>query len=947
MELMLGRLVFSMTRDADFASPEGSYQTGRPLARRLAALELSPGVVIAIAVGGAVFVFVVLSIIMAVVLRVRQRHQLAMSRTARQRRLGMYTGGLPMGGESSFVQGPRPRNVLRRNSQAPYMPNNGWRAISSRESLPHKPLLKGLTRAFVVDGRQSKQDRPRRSWPLPARHKLGSAIPLVHLEGSPLSAITEKSANISAPSPEVGKIAELPAENSPRLTPEKSTEQEILGGQDASHSEMWRTTPPRPRPLFHGYDDKRSAGRVSQVSVPENYESIGPIMDAVQSGATLERPTRPRPVSRSVSHCSQQSGLAPDEPMPPLPLRTPATATQRQHIFNPEDSPSRYSSASFETANSSILGDRDSKPFSQTGTDLTSDLASPPLSFRNSKDPRKHEVGFNSWNSTAMINPNLPLGRQILRGFNQNQLLAMSTRMRDSQQTCSRDSSSGLSMDLADQLDSATPRRAQSNASRLEGSSREISRAYGISFLRTPTPIARDSFSRRHSYYGPNPSRRSSYQGSSYQGSVSDTPEDLRSKRASTSALQDVSGNRMSPTRTQSQQRPYSLPSTNVCQDSRLLTIPSALKGRSGFHKRRNSVRICTLAPIIIESATFPPTVEEPEESPGTPTHPPRIPGLTLRRSYPHPLPQPPSSTTFNPRISPSSDFTPTCQALPLPPEGTHYPAHSILGLYPTSPTSPTKRSRASSEDSLFNPKTDRTPNKCRKHLSNTSSTWSAHGIPTPTMRSFPNPPLTTGHPPPLFQLPYPSTPTPPPRNRDRDRTRSRTPSIIHGPRSQPPRSPTRSPAMKHTHNHSPSDGRDLRRNVLALRHMNSEIGGSASNVVGAKRHSRMGSPSPSVSPSPLGRERQRGSGLSLETETEEGERSPARKILKGCGDDGELELEFLGRGGEVRNSGVGEPKTPQKAVVGLGLGSGNGAGARVLWGTPGSMYDRDGFLKE
>lgn len=738
-------------RDADFARPNGNHQPTRPLARRLAALEFSPGVVIAIAVGGAVFVFVALSIIMVIVLRVRQRHHLAISRTARRRRLSLYAGNVPIVGDNSYTQSPRPRNVLRHNTHAPYMPNNGWRAISSRESLPHKPLLKGLSRALVVDGRQSKQDRPRRSWPLSTRRKAGSVIPLAHLEGSPLSAITERSGNNSAPSPDGGRIAELPAENSPRLTPEKTTEPNAPEIQDCSHSEIWPTTPLRPRPLFHGYDTKRSAERVSQFSAVEKYESIASIVDAVKRGANLERPARPRALSRSVSLCSQQSGLAPDEPMPPLPLRTPVTAMHRHHRRNSEDSPSRYSSGSYETANSSILVDRDSEPFSQTGTDLTSYLASPPLSFRTSRDPRKHEIGFNGWNPAAMTNLELPShGRHIMRGFDRNQLQAMSTRIRDAQHSVSRDSSSGLSMDIAEQLDDVVPRRTHSNASWLARPGRELPQTCSDSLLRTPTPMGLDSFSRRHSYYGPTPSGRSSY-----RNSFVDRSEDPRSKRASASILQDVSGNRTSPARGQSQRRPYSLPGSNVCQDARLLIRPSALKGGSGFrppfHRRQNCVRMSILPPVIIGPTTFPPTEEEPEETPETPTHKPRIPGLTLRNPPPHPLPKPPSSATFDPQIPPSPDYRPTCQALPLPPEGTHYPTHSIPTLYPTSP-SPPKRNRnsATSEESIFNPRTDRPPSSSssqQKHLSTASSSiWSYPGLPTPTIRSFPHPPPLTTH---------------------------------------------------------------------------------------------------------------------------------------------------------------------------------------------------------
>lgn len=122
---------------------------------------------------------------------------------------------------------------------------------------------------------------------------------------------------------------------------------------------------------------------------------------------------------------------------------------------------------------------------------------------------------------------------------------------------------------------------------------------------------------------------------------------------------------------------------------------------------------------------------------------------------------------------------------------------------------------------------------------------------------------------------------------------------------------------------------------------MNSEIRTAASNVVGVKRHLRMGSPSP------LGRERggERGSGLSFEDQGEE--ERPPRKVSRISGDDREFVGKWEVRDGEKGRGGIGEPVTPKKAVVGLGLGLGSGAGARVPWGTPGSLYDRDGFLKE
>lgn len=147
---------------------------------------------------------------------------------------------------------------------------------------------------------------------------------------------------------------------------------------------------------------------------------------------------------------------------------------------------------------------------------------------------------------------------------------------------------------------------------------------------------------------------------------------------------------------------------------------------------------------------------------------------------------------------------------------------------------------------------------------------------------------------------------------------------------------------MKHSHTHSPSDGRDLRRNVLALRRVEGEIGVSASGVVGAKRHLRIGSSSPSPSPLGMGQGQEGGGALSFEIGGEDGRESLLGKMVRS--DDGGVARDGGERGGE--------PMTPKKAVgalrsgVGSGAVAGAGAGARVPWGTPGSLYDRDGFLK-
>ncbi|KAI9878548.1 MAG: hypothetical protein M1830_000602 [Pleopsidium flavum] len=903
---------------------------GRTLARRLAPLELSPGVVIAIAVGGAVFTFVALSIAIVVILRVRQRHQLATSNAAGQRRLRRYTRGHLNISENSYGQIPRPRTVLRRSTHVPYRANNGWRAMSSGESLHQKPLLKGLSQVLTADGRQRNRHSPRQSWPLPTHNAFRNAIPLAQIEGSPLSAITERSANNTETTPDLKNLAELPAEKSPRLPLEKILEPHTPDRQSSPHSDIWPTAALKPMPLFHAYEGQRSVERGSQFSAAEHYRSIASVVKPVERSASLEgdRPFPPRTCSRSISLCSQRSGLAPDMPVPPLPIKIPAIARRSRGRINIEESPTRYSGTSYDTASSSVLSDRDSKPFSQTETDQTSiDIASPLMSFRASAGLRIYDSGIGSWEPRAMTSRGSPQRRPMMCGL--DQLSAMSSQASLGQHSVNTDQSSGLSMSLGSELDKEVPRRDQPNVSRMESFNQELSSIYGGVFLGTPTPISHVPVGRRHSILGSNPARRLSY-----RNSIFDIHEDLKSKRASTSALQDVSGNQMSPTRSQTQRRPSSVATTNPRHwDFRIAPHsgpPSALKGGNKFrkgHKRQSCVRISSLAPVILGSTTFPPTAEEPEEPPQTPTPKPRIPGLTL--TQPHPLPRPPSVATCNPQITSPSSHKPIRQALALPPESAHSPNSSMIDYYyKTSPN----RSRPNSQDDFFATQNNLTTNRS-KHLSTTSSgdassTWSVHGIPQKAISSFPQPPTTSTT---LPQQPFealldptsaPQSTThprkPAPFSAPPKRPRAFT-SSIRGPRSQP----SRSPAMKHTSSRSSpgASARDIRKNVLALRRMNSEV--RVLSMVGTKKYLRLGSPLDG-SPSLWGSEG-------------EGEGSSR----KGVGFEKEIERGGAEKeGSEFAHLNV-RSTTPQDRVLGLGLG------LRVPWGTPGSLYDRDGFLKD
>lgn len=186
--------------------------------------------VIIIAVGASVCVFVGGAVSIILVLRAKDRQRRSKEEVARQ--FSATQRGRLSVGSSNYSHVPEPRANLRRSTHLRYgVVSEGWAAIPSQESLARyqKTLVNNQPGAAGTLTQQKCRRSLRasfsgHSFSLPKtrrQNEIDKAVLLHAMPRSPLSAIAERSGtNTSEASPAVG-IAELPTEITPKTTPDK------------------------------------------------------------------------------------------------------------------------------------------------------------------------------------------------------------------------------------------------------------------------------------------------------------------------------------------------------------------------------------------------------------------------------------------------------------------------------------------------------------------------------------------------------------------------------------------------------------------------------------------------------------------------------------------------------------------------------------------------------
>jgi hypothetical protein len=246
------------------------------------------------------------------------------------------------GSDYSHIQ--QPRAPLRRSGHLPYgVVSEGWTEVPSQESLRPQQMasIEELPESDEIVPPPKRRKSLRQTLyghslnvPKTRRQKkIEKTIAQNSMPLSPLSAITEFTDPPEERSPDV---AELPTIITPRLTPEK-----ILHDREWSRpvSIQW----PLPLALWRSKDPPATM----VISIPARDSIL--IRKGILDTA-IDRPT----MGRSLSIASNFS-IAPQEPLPPLPLRTDRYSQAHQSNV-------RRSNASIDTVGSSVLGSIQNSP---------------------------------------------------------------------------------------------------------------------------------------------------------------------------------------------------------------------------------------------------------------------------------------------------------------------------------------------------------------------------------------------------------------------------------------------------------------------------------------------------------------------------------------------------------------------------------------------------------
>ena len=720
---------------------------------------------------------------------------------------------------SNYAHIAPPRTRLRRSTHLPYgVVSEGWADLHSQESIGRPPM------AVILEqqGAEPQLAQPKRLRSLRAtfsphsfhvpktrrQKKIDKAIPLNAVGRSPLSAITEFSdpnTNTCDASPVIGAV-ELPTDVTPTSTPPRH--RDVLTG---------------PRPISTQWplrNDKRRSQDVLPRATSFGVDGNSAVMRMNSTGHSIG-PNRVSLGQRSISMASTIS-LAPSDPLPPLPTIVANRYPQRNN------SRLRSSMASTDTVGSSVLG---TGIFSASydGTEETELTVESPRVALSPSLLQEYESRPESWGPTA-VTMGTPPGTMTSRGLRNGGAgigsfrasignpLSRITSTSQAPATTQYDRSNGLTGAMqmttdAGGWESSLP--AHSNAFRksLSPSLPAPCAPYGLS-SRGGKPLARHSMYEQHTGIG----------------KISFNPDVLR----------DLSGDGISPIERPSQPRPASIGTSHPFQwdQNALSTLrdvdfkKSPSSPRRG-HKRQNCVRISNIPPVDLgRRISKLPQMAEEDEQPETPTkRSSNIPGLHL-------IPQDDDDLVYK----------------SVPPEGPSSlsPFRNRPILNPTSRSRRTTYSRASNRASLgsLRPDSDvfsaspydpKTPNV----FSSTSPARQWPLSPTPLnsikLNATPSSMLKTISEPydpesPILPSPTLVSATLFPRK-----------STLHGPRSQPAgtfssrssRTVSPSPLQRMSRNANTStmatkqrSGEDLRRSVMMLRRMNSDLNSGSQDRV-------------------------------------------------------------------------------------------------------------------
>lgn len=775
--------------------------------------QLTTGAIWGIGIGA--FVLTLASGLVVIVLycRLKQRRQLARIFSARERRLSGYPGGHLSITDEDVARMPGTRRARRNPNHAPSGSSRGWTAISSRESLPRRPVKTAFKHPQNTIGSVPV-------WPLPPRLTRSTAAPSVRLQASLQCPKKEEK------SPQPYKLPDIEFNSlNPRDMAENSSILPKNGQGESTQQEALTASPLKPKPLFHSKQRSISAGLILQR--PEG--EMKHVEDLVQPHLPGTPKIPKSHLPRSASLCSQHAGMVPNKPIPPLPFNFSASnrfQNIRSHI---EVSSTRASGNSLLSGNTSILDDCLSRTLSQAETNLTStSVLSPCIPPSEPERAGMPDIGNHTWRSSASGGVSYPLSVSKANELQAKAEVRKSCRA-SIVQSLPRSASSGLSLSL-----SLAP-----------GSSRNVSSTSlhrdKVLPSRTPSLMVPETLEGKGSRRGKSPA-------SPLRNSTTfDSQGELKVEKKLPSTLQVISGNEGSMETSQpgnflssDENKIFQWDPVSPMQPGK----PSAARDRAKGHLRQtdlkikksgeSNVRISDIPLPGLPSASSPIGKMNPELSElRTPScHPPPLAkGLAL--------PRPPTRVTFDPQI--------TSNTYPKLTRDVRFNSDSpTLSIFQynldnnnsfeslISSPSPRRRTPTQHRQSGSNPNRSKPvfsiPGEGHWSIMNFDSSFTADPTkpvldtekaksqaikpavlsPQPSTGSVSSRPCSFMHPiPPEHDMPI--------------RRSSPGSSPIRGPRAAPGRrSPLRGICKPSSHSTTGS-GRDLRKSVMALRRQNSE----------------------------------------------------------------------------------------------------------------------------
>ncbi|KAL4902408.1 hypothetical protein BDW74DRAFT_186911 [Aspergillus multicolor] len=449
-------------------------------------------------------------------------------------------------------------SALRQYGQLPYGRPTEWGLLASRESLDQssgdKSPIQLLKKTRSFSPKHSLSSKSKRQSKNTAT--LGSLTTLAEASEGPHAQVSVSKENLIVSA--VDGVLELPAETTPRQTPEREDIQPNTGNTIRPVSGGW--------PLLQQ---------------KERSNALFPVFEDHPEGAD---PKGSR--IRGGSITSQTPGMAPDQPVPPPPCAYPPNRFR----LSKNDS-FRYSSVSLETADSSILNDS-----RRTSANIDSSLISPALPpcptfapfSANDVGKKYNRRSFGANAAPFIFPPNSPArkGQRV-----------------DSERSPPRRSLTACSPTRSSERISPPPRRSESLSARqsLNNTSSPYLDLDHIPPLNTRGRnsglVPHFSQMQRHSMHG-------------------STRRDNDPFYNGTAASQSLTWNPHSTGRRASSFQPHET-SSQATNSHPKPPLASAMKssGHRKGHRRQNCVRISIHPPITFTGPAFSPMVEEPEEA--------------------------------------------------------------------------------------------------------------------------------------------------------------------------------------------------------------------------------------------------------------------------------------------------------------------------------------------